>query len=116
MAAGEKTKFKKIWLKKKKKKSILNWFFFSAESMLYFVCLIKSDEQVLATSAVPAKNLTQLTLHIPDEIKLINLSSDFKVTIEIYYLELNKELLPHDIKYHISGKKVSNRKILSLVL
>ena len=78
--------------------------------MLYFVCLTKCDEQVLATSVVPAQNLMNMTLSVPDEIKLINLSSDFKVTVEIYYLELSKELLPHDVKYHISGKKVNDGK------
>lgn len=76
--------------------------------MHYFVCLVKCDEQVLATSAVPATNLVNLTLPIPGEIKLANLCSDFKITVEIYNLELSKEMLPHDIKYHIANKKVKS--------
>jgi actin-binding protein anillin len=45
-------------------------------------------------------------LVFPGSLRLEGLYSDFKVTLEIYNLQTNREVLPHDIKYHISGKKV----------
>lgn len=79
-----------------------------AESLQYFVCLVKSDEQVLATPVVPAsrEHLKDLNLEFPGQIKLQSLLSSFKVSVEVYFIEVNKELLPHDIKYHIANKKV----------
>ncbi|XP_068625198.1 anillin-like [Battus philenor] len=75
------------------------------------VCLLKCRDRVLATSM----QLTQPTsslLHFPDEIRMDGLASDFKVTVEIYLLQASKEILPHDVKYHISNKK-SNSKLLT---
>jgi hypothetical protein len=45
-------------------------------------------------------------LLFPGSLKLSGLYSDFKVTLEIYSLQTNREVLPHEVKYHISGKKV----------
>ncbi|CAG5055286.1 unnamed protein product [Parnassius apollo] len=75
------------------------------------VCLLKCRDRVLATSM----QLTQPTsslLHFPDEIRMDGLASDFKVTVEIYLLQASKEILPHEVKYHISNKK-SNSKLLT---
>ncbi|CAH2057115.1 unnamed protein product, partial [Iphiclides podalirius] len=75
------------------------------------VCLLKCRDRVLATSM----QLTQPTsslLHFPDEIRMDGLASDFKVTVEIYLLQASKEILPHDVKYHITNKK-SNSKLLT---
>lgn len=84
--------------------------FFIVESMQYLVCLIKSDERVIATPAVPATrdNLKNMVLCFPGQYKLEKLLSDFKVTVEVYNLELSKEMLPHEVKYHIVNKKVGN--------
>lgn len=79
-----------------------------AESLQYFVCLIKSDERVLGTPVVSAtrENLKDSNLQFPGSVKLEALHSNFRVTIEVYSLELIKKLLPHEQKYHIPSKKV----------
>ncbi|XP_041975436.1 anillin-like isoform X2 [Aricia agestis] len=73
------------------------------------VCLLKCRDRVLATSM-------QLTspqpLHFADDVRMDGLASDFKVTVEVYLLQASKELLPHDVKYHISNKK-GNSKLLT---
>ncbi|KAL0276644.1 UNVERIFIED_CONTAM: hypothetical protein PYX00_004173 [Menopon gallinae] len=85
----------------------------AVESMQYLVCLIKSDERVIATPAVPATrdNLKNMVLCFPGQYKLEKLLSDFKVTVEVYNLELSKEMLPHEVKYHIVSKK--DKKLLT---
>ncbi|XP_063629461.1 anillin [Cydia splendana] len=72
------------------------------------VCLLKCRDRVLATSM----QLTQPTshlLHFPDEIRMEGLASDFKITVEVYLLQASKEILPHEVKYHISNKKCNNK-------
>ncbi|CAH2237690.1 jg11366 [Pararge aegeria aegeria] len=73
------------------------------------VCLLKCRDRVLATSM----QLTKPTapLHFPDEIRMDGLTSDFKVTVEIYLLQASKEVLPHDVKYHIAGKKGNSKHL-----
>lgn len=46
------------------------------------VCLIKCRDRVLATSMQQTKPTTNL-LHFPDEIRMLGLASDFKVSIQI---------------------------------
>ncbi|XP_037874043.1 anillin isoform X3 [Bombyx mori] len=72
------------------------------------VCLLKCRDRVLATSMQQTKP-TNNTIHFPDEIKMLGLSSDFKVTVEVYLLQASKEMLPHDVKYHIFNKKSSSK-------
>ncbi|CAH0717767.1 unnamed protein product, partial [Brenthis ino] len=74
------------------------------------VCLLKCRDRVLATSMQLTKPTAHL--HFPDEIRMDGLTSDFKVTVEIYLLQASKEVLPHDVKYHISNKK-GNSKLLT---
>ncbi|XP_045762556.1 anillin-like isoform X6 [Maniola jurtina] len=74
------------------------------------VCLLKCRDRVLATSMQLTK--PNAPLHFPDEIRMDGLTSDFKVTVEIYLLQASKEILPHDVKYHISSKK-GNSKLLT---
>ncbi|XP_049879811.1 anillin isoform X2 [Pectinophora gossypiella] len=72
------------------------------------LCLLKCRDRVLASSmqlTSPAATL----LHFPDEIRMDGLTSDFKVTVEVYLLQASKENLPHDIKYHITNKKSSSK-------
>ncbi|CAG9124774.1 unnamed protein product [Plutella xylostella] len=77
------------------------------------VCLLKCRGRVLASSmqlTAPAA----AALHFPDEIRMDGLASDFKVTIEVYLLQASKEMLPHDVKYHISKKNIkSSSKLLT---
>ncbi|KAI5638348.1 cell division protein anillin domain-containing protein [Phthorimaea operculella] len=72
------------------------------------VCLLKCRDRVLATSMQLTKPTTNI-LHFPDEIRMDGLTSDFKVTVEVYLLQASKEVLPHDVKYHISNKKSSSK-------
>jgi hypothetical protein len=76
----------------------------------HFLYLVRSQEQVLASQVLPARSETLLqggtALLFPGSVQLSGLYSDFKVTLEIYTLQTNREVLPHEVKYHISGKKV----------
>ncbi|XP_063833617.1 anillin [Ostrinia nubilalis] len=75
------------------------------------VCLLKCRDRVLASS-MPRTQPSAALLHFPDEIRMDHLTSDFKVTVEVYLLQASKESLPHDVKYHINNKK-SNSKLLT---
>ncbi|KAJ3648680.1 hypothetical protein Zmor_020464 [Zophobas morio] len=71
----------------------------------HVVCLIKYNEQVLPTQLVStvassSKN-PELELSVPGTITLRDVYSDFTVTLEVYCLQAQEEILPHDIKYHI---------------
>jgi len=86
----------------------------------HFVCMVHTQEQVVASPVVAAisENLRQgggAALVFPGSLRLDGLYSDFKVTLEIYSLQTNREVLPHDIKYHISGKKVGMRDCSVLI-
>ncbi|XP_077283732.1 anillin, actin binding protein isoform X2 [Arctopsyche grandis] len=70
----------------------------------YLVCLIKCQERIMATSLVKTSP-DSFTVAFPDKFRLEGLDSDFKVTVETYSLQASKEILPHDIKYHIATKK-----------
>ncbi|PNF20524.1 hypothetical protein B7P43_G05327, partial [Cryptotermes secundus] len=77
----------------------------------HYMYLVRSQEQVVASQVLAA---TSENLHydggaallFPGSVKLSGLYSDFKVTLEVYILQTNREVLPHDVKYHILGKKV----------
>ncbi|XP_014204655.1 anillin-like isoform X2 [Copidosoma floridanum] len=70
------------------------------ETCLHFVCLIRYLDTVIATPVIKADS-GDSCLRFPSTLKLQDLYSDFKVTIEIYSLQTRAEILPHDIKYHI---------------
>lgn len=77
----------------------------------HFMYLVRSQEQVVASQVLAAtsENLRHeggAALLFPGSVKLSGLYSDFKVTLEVYVLQTSREVLPHDVKYHISGKKV----------
>ncbi|KOX76275.1 Actin-binding protein anillin [Melipona quadrifasciata] len=69
---------------------------------LHFVCLMRHLEEIVATPVVIAEP-GDSCLRFPSTLKLNDLYSDFKITIEIYSLQTQPELLPHEIKYHISS-------------
>lgn len=79
----------------------------------YVLCLVHSDERVLSTEMMCApRNLhSHNKLTFPNSLTLDDLYSDFKVTVEVYTMTArSKELVPHDIKYHINtNKKVSHQ-------
>ncbi|XP_059484946.1 anillin-like isoform X2 [Neocloeon triangulifer] len=69
----------------------------------YIVCLVKSQEQVLAspmlpTSSVPPK---QELVRFPGTLTLEKLKSNFAVTLEVYTLQARRETISHEDKYHI---------------
>ncbi|KAK9308639.1 hypothetical protein QLX08_001483 [Tetragonisca angustula] len=75
---------------------------------LHFVCLMRHLEEIVATPIVIAEP-GDSCLRFPSTLKLNDLYSDFKITIEIYSLQTQPELLPHEIKYHInSGNTCGN--------
>lgn len=65
-------------------------------------------EEIVATPVVIAEP-GDSCFRFPSTLKLNDLYSDFKITIEIYSLQTQPELLPHEIKYHInSGNACGN--------
>lgn len=70
----------------------------------HLVCLLKYNEQVLATKTIPTLNGLH-SVKFPDILKMDNVYADFKVTLEIYGMTAQRESLPHDVKYHIKTKK-----------
>lgn len=74
----------------------------------HIVCLVKCLDKVLPThlvsTIVPNRKNPDMELSIPGTIKLDDVYSDFTVTLEVYSLQAEEELLPHELKYHI--KKV----------
>lgn len=65
-------------------------------------------EEVVVTPVVVAEP-GDSCLRFPSTLKLNDLYNDFKITIEIYSLQTQPEILPHEIKYHInSGNGSSN--------
>lgn len=68
------------------------------------MCLLKYNEQVVATKTVRTlPNLLSVKFH--DVLRVDNVYADFKVTLEIYGMEAQPEVLPHNIKYRIKNKK-----------
>lgn len=84
----------------------------------HVVCLVKCNEQVMATKLVSTVASTsknpELDIKIPGTVVLKNVYSDFMVTLEAYCLQAQEELLPHDVKYHINNKKVITEKCFSV--
>ncbi|CAK9825438.1 scra [Anthophora retusa] len=75
---------------------------------LHFVCLMRHLEEIVATPVVVAEH-GDSCLRFPSTLKLNDLYNDFKITVEIYSLQTQPEILPHEIKYHINnGSGCSN--------
>ncbi|XP_075166012.1 anillin, actin binding protein isoform X2 [Haematobia irritans] len=70
----------------------------------HLVCLLKYNEHVLATKTVPTLP-GLLAVKFPDVMQLNNVYADFKVTLEIYGMTAQREVLPHEVKYHINLNK-----------
>ncbi|XP_043277611.1 anillin isoform X2 [Venturia canescens] len=71
-----------------------------SDTCLHFVCLVRYLENIVVTPVVQAEN-GDACVRFPSTLKLEDLFSDFKITIEVYSLETRAEVLPHEIKYHI---------------
>lgn len=74
------------------------------------VCLLKYNENVLATKTIPTLP-GLVSVRFPDVLQLTNVYADFKVTLEIYGMTAQREILPHDVKYHISNNKKNSNKL-----
>lgn len=88
----------------------------SEETCYHFMCLVRSQDQVLGTQVLAGipQNLKEgcnLVWNTP--LRLVNLYSDFKVTLEVYSLQTKREILPHNVKYHIGGKKDTSKSWLT---
>ncbi|XP_022191954.2 anillin isoform X2 [Nilaparvata lugens] len=84
------------------------------EKCVHLICLVKCGAQVISTcmQSTNPRNLHDTNrLTFPKSITLEGLYSDFKVAIEVYGLATkSKELLPHEIKYHIAKSKKDANK------
>lgn len=71
----------------------------------HLICLLKYNEHVLATQTIvtlPGLVAVKFT----DEMNLPEVYADFRITLEIYGMVAHREVLPHELKYHILGKKL----------
>ncbi|XP_055595649.1 anillin isoform X2 [Uranotaenia lowii] len=76
----------------------------------HLVCLLKYNETVLATQSIPTLP-GLLSVRFPDVLQLSNVFADFKITMEIYGMTAQREVLPHEIKYHIAMNKKGSSKL-----
>ncbi|KAK7863262.1 hypothetical protein R5R35_001470 [Gryllus longicercus] len=86
------------------------------DTCYHFVCLVRSQDQVLVTPVLAAtsQNLQEnCNLVWNSPLRLVDLYSDFKVTLEVYCLQTRKEMLPHNVKYHIGNKKETSKSWLT---
>ncbi|XP_053980703.1 anillin-like isoform X2 [Hylaeus volcanicus] len=74
----------------------------SSNTCLHFVCLMRHLEEIVATPVVVAEP-GDSCLRFPSTLKINDLYNDFKITVEIYSLQTQAEILPHEIKYHINN-------------
>ncbi|XP_055384655.1 anillin [Condylostylus longicornis] len=75
----------------------------------HLLCLLKYNETVLATQTVPTLP-GLLSVKFPDVLNLNEVYADFRVTLEIYGMTAQREILPHEIKYHININKNKNAR------
>lgn len=75
----------------------------------YLVCLLKCDEYVLATKALPTLP-GLLAVKFPDILRLDGVNTNFNVTIEIYGMTAQCGVLPHEIECLLNSKKKKTRK------
>ncbi|XP_054738655.1 anillin isoform X2 [Anastrepha obliqua] len=75
----------------------------------HLVCLLKYNEYVLATKTVPTLP-GLLAVKFPDVLQMNNVYADFRITLEIYGMTAQREVLPHEVKYHINLNKKSGIK------
>jgi actin-binding protein anillin len=66
----------------------------------HLLCLVKYNEFVLATKTLPTLPGLK-SVKFQDLLSLNEVYADFKITLEIYGMTAQREILPHDIKYHI---------------
>lgn len=66
----------------------------------HLLCLVKYNEFVLATKTLPTLPGLK-SVRFTDLLLLNEVYADFKITLEIYGMTAQREILPHDIKYHI---------------
>uniref|UniRef100_A0A7G3AC04 Putative actin-binding protein anillin isoform x1 n=1 Tax=Lutzomyia longipalpis TaxID=7200 RepID=A0A7G3AC04_LUTLO len=76
----------------------------------HLVCLLKYNETVLATKTVltlPGLMAVKFT----DVLQMNDVYADFKVTLEIYGMVAERDILPHEIKYHIATRKQGGKML-----
>lgn len=80
----------------------------------HVICLVKSAEEVVASKLVStvATNIKDpcYELTIPGSILLKNIYNDSTITFEVYCLQAQEEILPHEVKYHIKKSKATPKK------
>ncbi|XP_051173713.1 anillin isoform X3 [Leptopilina boulardi] len=87
----------------------------SVDTRLHFLCLVRHMENIVSTPVIQVEQ-GDSCIRFPSTLKIEDLYSDFKITIEVYSLQTRAEVLPHEIKYHIhnnsssSGSKKSGGK------
>lgn len=70
----------------------------------HLVCLLKYNEQVVATKTVLTQP-TSYSARFHDILKLNNVFADFRIVLEVFGMNAQHEVLPHDVKYGINKKK-----------
>ncbi|XP_059608129.1 anillin-like [Phlebotomus argentipes] len=77
----------------------------------HLICLLKYNETVMSTKTVITLP-GLLAVKFSDELTMTDVYEDFKITLEIYGMDAQNDILPHDVKYHIAGsKKQASKKL-----
>lgn len=94
--------------------TLLSHFFTAGGKGHHVLCLVKCGEEVVSSKLVStaASNLKNpcYELTIPGSISLKNIYNDSTITLEVYCLQAQEELLPHELKYHIKKDKATPKK------
>ncbi|XP_043484341.1 anillin isoform X1 [Leptopilina heterotoma] len=78
-----------------------------ADTRLHFLCLVRHMENIVSTPVIQVEP-GDSCIRFPSTLKIEDLYSDFKITIEVYSLQTRAEVLPHEIKYHIHNNSSSS--------
>lgn len=78
-----------------------------SDTRLHFLCLVRHMENIVSTPVIQVEP-GDSCIRFPSTLKIEDLYSDFKITIEVYSLQTRAEVLPHEIKYHIHNNSSSH--------
>ncbi|GAB1861531.1 Actin-binding protein anillin [Camponotus japonicus] len=71
------------------------------DKYLHCVCLMYHLDEMVSTQAATAEP-GDSCIRFTSMLKFDNLTSDFKINIEVYSLQTQQKFLPHEKKYHIN--------------
>lgn len=78
------------------------------------VCVLRlsDSEQIVSTKTIPTLP-GLLSVKFNDAVRLTNVFSDFRATLDIYGMVSQREVLTHEVKYHIKPKRFPGLGLLT---